>query len=310
MFSPEINPGLGRSGRITPQLETLEDRCCPSTVAFQNHILTLTGDANASTMIVRDDGHGDVKATLNGHLTSFTGVQQILINSKTANDKIDYALTGALTTSEQLRLSLGSGNDQVHLDFTKGVSAPSLKINVDGGAGNQSIGADFGAITNTQLQLAANLGNGWDHFSASFHGNLAGTAHADVNVHGGHGIEGVNVQANGNIGAAAQLSVEAYLGTSNNTAHVNYTGKLDGRLAILEQGGPSWNWLETHVNLTPGSTGSVYVRELGGPSSDLLILTINTAGSQPRSIDALLNGGTGVNTSMHTANVRAINAGF
>ncbi len=63
MFSPELNPGLGRSGRVLPKLETLEDRCCPSTVSLNalTHLLTLTGDASNSTVVVRDDGHGDVQ---------------------------------------------------------------------------------------------------------------------------------------------------------------------------------------------------------------------------------------------------------
>ena len=310
MFSPELNPGLGRAGRFTPQLETLEDRCCPSTVTFHTHILTLNGDANNNTMIVRDDGHGDVKVTLNGRTTSASGVQQILINSKGGNDDIDYALTGKLTTSEQLKLNLGNGNDRVRLDYSKGVSAPSLKIDVDGGGGDQDITALFGAIANTDLDVSANLGNGWDHFSAFFNGNLTGAANVDVNVHGGRGIEGVNVQIDGNIGAAAKLGVEAFLGTQNSTLHVNYKGQLDGRLAILEQGGSSWNWMETHVDLLPGSDGSLYVRELGGADSNLLLLNINTAHSHLRSLDAVVNGGRGVNTTVHTANVRAINAGI
>ena len=68
MFSREMNPGLGRSGRVRPQLEALEDRCCPSGVSLHNHILTLTGDATNSTIIVRDGGHGNISAQIeDGH---------------------------------------------------------------------------------------------------------------------------------------------------------------------------------------------------------------------------------------------------
>ncbi len=201
MFSRESNPGLGRSGRVLPQLECLEERCCPSSVSFSNHVLTLQGDATNSTMIVLDDGHGDVQVTLNGHKTLVNGVQQILINSKTGSDTIDYSLTNPLTTSEQLKLNLGTGNDHVELNFTKGVTASSLNIALNGGGGgDRTVEADFGAITNTDLTLAAQLGSDWDHFTTSFKGAISGHAKVGVNVLGGTGYEDVNVNVNGNIG--------------------------------------------------------------------------------------------------------------
>ena len=309
MFTRETNPGLGRSGRVLPRLESLEERCCPSSVTFSNHVLTLQGGSAASTMVVRDDGHGDVQVTLNGHVTSVHGVQQILINSTTANDTVDYALTNTLTTSEQLKLNLGSGNDHVNLNFSKGVSAPNLNISINGGGGgDRTVTAEFGAVTNTDLTLAAQLGSNWDHFSALFNGNITGVAKVNVNVQGGAGYDDVNVKVNGNIGAQAQVNVAAYLGVQENTAHVDYTGKLDGKLSVLLQGGASWNWLESNFNLTPGSTGSLVAHELGGPSADLLILMVNDAGSHLHSLDALINGEGGLNTAVHTPNVKVLNA--
>ena len=308
MFSRESKPGLGRSGRVLPQLESLEERCCPSSVIFSSHILTLQGDASNSTMLVSDDGHGDIQVTLNGHKTSYTGVQQILINSKTGSDVIDYTLTNPLTTSEQLKLNLGTGNDQVKLNFTKGVTAPTLGISLNGGGGDRTVEADFGAITNTDLTLAAQLGSDWDHFTTSFKGAITGHAKVGVNVLGGTGFEDVNVNVNGNIGAQAQMSVNAKLGRQEATAHVNYTGQLAGNLSVALQGGSSWNWLESHFNLTPGSTGALLAQELGGPESDLLILEVNNVGSHLKSLNALINGEAGLNTAEHTSNVKVLNA--
>ena len=303
MFSREMDPGLGRSGHVKPQLESLEDRCCPSSATFHSHLLTLTGDSSNSTMIVRDDGHGDVKVTLNGHTSSFSGVQQLLINSKAGNDDINYALTGKLTSSEQLSLHLGAGDDRVRLDYSKGVAAPSLHINIDGGGGDQNVTALFGAVTNTDLQVNANLGDGFDHFTALFNGDLTGRANVDVDVNGGRGIEGVTIQTHGAIAATAQMSVDVNLGTHNNTAHVDYSGKLSGRLAINMQGGPQWDWLESTINLTPGSTGSLFVHELGGGGADLLMLIINDKGSHLKSLNALIDGQGGRNTAVATPNI-------
>ena len=94
------------------------------------------------------------------------------------------------------------------LDFTKGVSAPSLNINVNGGLANQDVTALFGSITNTDLQLAARLGNGLEHFTADFNGALAGNANVGVNVQGGTLSDSINVQANAAIAATAKLSVD------------------------------------------------------------------------------------------------------
>jgi hypothetical protein len=310
MFSREKDPGLGRSGRVVPRLESLEDRCCPSSVTFLNHILQVTGNAaSASTMIIRDDGDGDVTVTLNGKTTFHSGVQELLLASKGGNDTINYDLTSPLTKSEVLKLNLGDGSDKVKLDFTKGVSAPSLKILVDGGGGNQTVETDFGSITNTNLQLTASLGSGWDHFAANFNGNLAGIADAHVSVTGGVGVEGVNVEVHGNIASTAQFNADVNLpGSAGHTVHVDYTGKLSGRLSILEQGGPGWDWLESVINLTPGSTGSLYDHELGGGGADLLMMLVHDAGSHLRSLDALINGGAGLNTGVVTPNVRVLNA--
>lgn len=310
MFSPEMNPGLGRSGRVLPKLETLEDRCCPTTVALNahTHLLTLTGGAAASTVVVLDDGHGDIQVSgLAGataaHPLKYTGVTGISINSTTGNDVIDYALTGPLTKSEQLTLNLGKGDDQVKLDFTKGVSAPSLNINVNGGLANQDVTALFGSITNTDLQLAARLGNGLEHFTADFNGALAGNANVGVNVQGGTLSDSINVQANAAIAATAKLSVTTTVDGESDTVHVGYAGKLAGGLSIQEKAGGGWDWQEADINLASGSTGSLFAHEQGGAGADLLILTVQDVGSRLRSLSATINTGVGRHAVVSTSNV-------
>ena len=142
MLSREMDPNRGRSGRTLLHLEALEDRCCPSGIAYnaQLHTLTLTGDSTSDTFTVRDSGNGTVNATVvdgHGHQTTLTksGVQHIAIQSGTGNDRINYTLLNRLTASEQISLNLGKGTDTVSLDFSKGVAAPSLSVDVEGGVG-------------------------------------------------------------------------------------------------------------------------------------------------------------------------------
>lgn len=315
MFSPELNPGLGRSGRVVPRLEGLEDRCCPSTILFNTHthLLTLTGDASSSTVMVRDDGRGDVTVTgLAGataaHPRKFTGVSAIEIDSKTGNDRIDYALTGVLTRSDSLNLNLGRGDDSVKLDFTRGVSAPNLNVNINGtGGSNQDVTALFGSIHGTDLRLAARLGAGLGHFTENVNGNVTGKANVNMAVTGGKGSDGISVKVNGDIAATAHVSVQATAGSNDSTLHVDYNGKLSGHLSILERTGPGWDWMESDVNLKAGSTGWLKDHLVGGTSNDLLLLKVHANGSALKGLDAEIVSGPG-NATAHTANVRVVRA--
>ncbi len=279
MLSREMNPGLGRSGRVKPQLECLEDRCCPTAVALTPPPLILIDNVSNALMSVRDDGQGDITVNFNGHTTTHHHVKSVEIESTNgANDRISYTLTNALKQSEQLTLSLDQGNDQVRLDFSKGIASPKagviphVGVTMNGGGGDNEVTAVFGAITNANLNLTANLGNGWDHFQAQFAGALSGQSNVNVTVNGGSGVSGVNIAASGAIAANASLSVKVADGSNDDTSSVDYSGKLSGHLSIQENAGAAWDWLETNVNLAPGSNGWLSAHELGGAGADLLIL--------------------------------------
>ena len=322
MFSREMNPGLGRAGRVRPQLEILEDRCCPSGVSLQNHVLTLTGDSTNNTIIVRDGGHGNVSAQIEDghgvwHSLSGIGVSTINVNSNGGNDRIEYDLNNTLTSSETLNFNLGKGNDQVHLNFTQKITASSLKINLNGGGGNPDVLATFGEIDGTNLQLLARLGNAQNHFNskwdggaqfyAKFTGNENGNANVNVNVQGGDGISGINVNAGGNIAKTAKMAISTTVGNNDNTVHTDYAGQLLGSLTIQDQVGSGWDWLESNINLTKGSTGSLVANLHGGSATDPLILNVRDSGSHLQKLDATITGGKGDSTIDHTGNVKVLN---
>ena len=315
MFSRETKPGLGRAGRVKPQLEALEDRCCPSTVWLNphTHVLLLTGDASNSSVVVRDDGRGDVQVSgLAGasaaHPLKFTGVAGVTIDSKTGNDHIDYALTAALTKTETLTLNLGKGDDQVRLNFSKGVSAPKLTVNVNGvGGGNQDVTAVFGAIHGTDLRLAAALGGGLCHFNAAINGDLTGNANVHLGVTGGRGSDGINVRVHGQVAATAHLAIQTSAGANDSTLSVDYAGKLLGHLSIQEKDGAGWDWLESNVVLAPGSTGWLTDHLVEGEGIDMLLLQLQDRGSQLRGLDATITSSPFA-VAAHTPNVKVVNS--
>ena len=328
MFSREINPGLGRAGRVRPQLEILEDRCCPSGASLHNHVLTLTANSTGQdSIIVQDFGKGAIEARVDGGAAQwFNGVSTIDINSIGSANKatrveheasIEYDLKGNLTNSETLNLNLSQGIDHVNLNFNQKISAKTLKINVDGGGGNPDVLATFGEIDGTNLQLAARLGNSWNHFDskwgggasfyAKFTGNENGNAKVNLNVQGGDGVSNINVQVRGNIAKTAQMAIAATVGNNDNTVHTDYSGKLDGSLTIQDQVGSGWDWLESNINLTRDSTGSLVAHLHGGSATDPLILNVRDSGSHLHKLDATITGGAGDSTIDHTGNVKVLN---
>lgn len=305
------HPQGPRFGRTRPRLESLEDRTCPS-VVLHGHDLLVTGSSGGDQIIVRDGGHGNVSASVvdgGGHRTALSanGVQRIEIDAQGGSDHIDYALTAALTSSEQLVVNAGPGRNQISLDFSRGVSAPSLNVQVQGGSGDDTLNATFGAVRNTNLTFGARLGDGFDHANILLAGDVTGNARVAVAVAGGAGYDGWTIQERGNIGAAAQVSLTAQGGAQSSTVHVDYTGKLDGRLSVQALGGDSFDWLESTVNLTSGSTGSLTARVVGGRGDDVLTLMVYDRGSHLRGLDALEVGGGGTNYVYHTPNVRTQN---
>jgi hypothetical protein len=311
MLSREMDPNRGRSGRTLLNLEALEDRCCPSGIAYnaQLHTLTLTGDATNSTFTVRDSGNGTVSATVvdgHGHQTTLSksGVQHIAIQSGSGNDRINYTLLNRLTASEQISLNLGKGTDTVSLDFSKGVAASSLSLNVEGGQGSDQVNAVFGAIHNTHLNFATHLGTGPGQFHAALNGDLTGTANVNLSVKGNVAYDGMNVAVHGNVAASAALTIAEQGGAGKDTMHADYWGRVDGHLTVNLTGGAQFDWIESNVRLSAGSSGWVSDKILGSPGDDLLILRLYDAGTHLHARTASIDGGAGYNIAIHTPNVQ------
>jgi hypothetical protein len=314
MQSREMDPNRGRSGRGVPQLETLEGRCCPSTVMMRGHTLLITADNANSTISVRDGGHGNVTATVTdgaGHRSTLSGrdVTQIQIQARAGQDRIDYQLTGPLTSSEQISLNLGKGQNQVNLDFSRGISAPRLSVSVqDSQQGYDDVNAVFGSIRNTQLDFQGHFHDGQNHFQANLNGDVTGSAHVNFDVLGGQLFDGLKLRAHANVEANAQLTLHANGGPGKDTVHVDYWGKVDGKLTVRAEGGQDDDWVESNVWLTPGSKGALDAHVTGGPGHDLLVLKVHDQGSRLKSEKSLVDGGGGDSQAVHTANVRVIHA--
>jgi hypothetical protein len=298
----------GRAGRALLGVEALEDRCCPTTLSLIGHTLLIQGSNANDVVTVRDDGIGDVTANItapgvNKSITAHS-VQKVVIQPGNGNDHVTYQLTGNLKVASNLEVDLGSGDDTVKLDYSKGISAPLVGVQLNGGKGSDTVDAVFGAVQGTALSVNAQLGSRNNHFFASL-GNVAGAARVALKVHGGAGFNGILVQEQGAIGALAQVNLEADAGGGPDTVHVNYQGLLSGKLNILVNGGTKFDLLASDVTLSTGSKGNLKDMIFGGPGDDLLVLRVYGQTSKLHSYLAQIDGGLGVNVGFHTPNVKA-----
>jgi hypothetical protein len=302
----------GGVGRALPGLEALEDRCCPTTLSMQGHTLLINGGPGNDVVTVRDDGVGDVVASVkSGGVTktiSAHGVQQVEIHTGDGNDRVSYQTTGVLKTSRMIDIVLGKGSDQVNLDFSRGATAPKLAVDLEGKAGADEVALKLGAVSNTNVNLTAHLGAGVDHLFALLNGNLSGAAQVLLKVSGGASYDGIVVEAQGAIGAAAKLGVDLAGAAGADTLHVDYVGQLNGQLNILEDGGPGPDLVGSNVTLKAGSKGVLNDQVNGGAGDDLLVLFVNDHSHKMKSIKAHVDGGAGNNIALVGPKVQVTHA--
>jgi hypothetical protein len=312
MQTRQTDPNRGRAGKAFLGLERLELRDCPSSVVFSNHALILTSTGTSDTISISDNGAGTMTASISddGHVVkeTFKGVTSLeVITPAKGNDQINYTLTAPLTTSETMKFLLGSDNVQANLNFSKGVSAPSLAIQLQTGSNSDQVDAVFGAIKNTKLTFDTTLKGFNDQFAVNLNGALTGTAQVLFDTTSGPGYNGVDINATGSIASGAALTIDTTGGKVTNTIHANYSGQLDGKLTIHTQGGSTYSLLESLINLAAGSTGSLNAEVLGGAQGDLLILEVK-GNSHLKSLTALLEGKGGQTLGVATPNVKVVNA--
>lgn len=300
--------------RFFPNLESLENRCCPSvSVVRVFNTLIVQGDGADNTVTITDQGNGAISASITGSsgnaANSGANIRNVVVYTRGGNDTVNYQLTAAKTASLNLAIDLGSYQDgtgntnNVNLDFDQNISCPWLTIGVTGTRGQDHVFAEFGAITNTYLNYAAYLGANNDSFEAVLGGNINGYASVAMAAIGGWGNDTINVHqsaANVDIAYHALLSLLLEGNGDADTIDFDYQGQVKGKLSVGIYGGYGADTVNAELTLNSGSTGRVAAAVFGGEDSDTLTLKICGTSS---SLYALLDGGAGTDTCFHTANV-------
>jgi hypothetical protein len=307
-----------RSRSFRPQVETLENRWCPSvSVTVFSHTLVVQGDSADNAVAITADGSGGVSATITGTTGTATGsgtaITNVLVNTRGGSDTVAFTLTGPLTSRLNLGIDLGYFQDSsgttnsVTLDFSQGVSSPYLTIGVLGTRGTDNVTASFGSVSDSYVYVGAYLDGGDDSFDATVTGDIHGYEVA-IAAFGGSGKDTLGTHVTGAVDAGAYLAVLLDGGFGDDTINFDYTGQMNGKVGVALAGGYGTDAVAGNITLDSGSTGKVAAAVFGGDGDDTLTLNVNdNSGGTLGSVYALLDGGPGTDTCTATSNVTVIN---
>ncbi len=278
-----------RSTRLN--LETLEDRCCPTTISASNGVLTITGDDGPNHVSISQKDSGDgltinydswtpqgLKTFSQSYFSSFC--HAIVLDLKGGDDSVNYTLWSDFLYAKSVWGFFGTGND--HFGFYSGVgySVPSpahlkadLAIHL---FMNQSSKADvdlrFGQVDGAKLTVSALLGDGDDKFSAQLNGDLTGSADVAFTVLGGAGNDEMTITGGYytpnlpgkpstkvpmHVGAEAKLNINLQGGEGEDDLFLSIYTENDGQIRYHLDGGDGVDIVIPWISQTNGSTGQV-----------------------------------------------------
>jgi hypothetical protein len=262
-FSKQTN---SQFAPFKPELGVLERREVPSaTVTVVGGKMEITGDGSANAVVIRDDGSGNVSATVVTGSTQVTRsaskVNQIVVHTLGGDDSVSFQLTRNMLTALDLDVDVGAGNDRVAIDLYRGVSGVPLEIEIDGGVGYDSAQVQFGKINNANVTLDASLGQDSDSANVVFFDGVSGNSKIDANVSGDTGADRVDFNIMGKIDSAANLDIHASNSLdANDRLLLRYRGELDGNLSAEIDGAAAAYGVQARFALDPTSEGTLAVR--------------------------------------------------
>jgi hypothetical protein len=209
-------------------LETLEDRrLFAVAIGFvAPDMLTFTGDGQADTLVLKDNGAGVFSGERNnavGAMIPFGpigGIRRIQVQMNGNNDTVRYELGADPTTGRQVSVDLGSGNDY----FTM-TAAPDI---------------DFAGNTYLALKVTGQAGD--DYLTAFHRGELDGRM--ELILDGGDGNDRLVHDVMFDAGSTGGFVARSFGGNGNDFQHLLVRKTLAADpvfINALASGGAGWD---------------------------------------------------------------------
>jgi hypothetical protein len=254
----QATPAANVRRSFRPKVEGLEDRWCPATTfGVNNGTLTITGDAQANHILIRDGGNGTVTGNIvdgnqpTGRDFAFINVSRIVVSTNGGNDGVTYLQTGDRSSAMTFVAHLGSGNDVFHSEIQGDIRTFSfLEMFVRGNADNDTIGVHADSDTDVQalslLRVDLNGNEGKDTILALYRGEADGELR--LNARGGSSDDTIAVRMDMDVGSEGRLgaandraTVEGNSGNDTLTFRVHTPGSPFFKVtATIDGGSNTW----------------------------------------------------------------------
>jgi hypothetical protein len=277
----------------------LEDRCLPAVnfAVFGSTLVAFAPTApnqGGASIIFRDNGSqsaGNVTAISAAPFTPQVAITDVIVLMTGPNESVSYFLTGNLTGTRNVSVSLMKGTDT------------------------------FAAVVNGNLQAKSSL-SFFISASPSTVNGVRGTAQITGLVSGsvltGASLSWTAVTTAGNsflsflesgsVAAGATVFVGQFGGSAMNTINTFYVGQMNGQMSVFTVGGPKNDALTTDLEFLAGGHGTLNPSLiLGQGGDDNLRFLIHNANPGVLLTTAVLDGGSGNNTGERTSNVLSFN---
>jgi hypothetical protein len=149
--------------RFVPRLLAFDERCLPTVTAAivpGTTILQITGDANANTITITDNGTANgVTVVGDGQTFTFTDtIAAITVDAGGGDDVVTYNLTSTLVSSRNIDVHLGAGNDTFTANMSNQGLAPFISLDIstygEGGKDALTLNAqNFNTDSNSILNI-------------------------------------------------------------------------------------------------------------------------------------------------------------
>jgi hypothetical protein len=137
--------------RVALNLEQLEARDCPSASVFaQDHTLYITTEPTSDVVQLRDDGHGQVTASVwDGRgraIVSSSGIDTIVMHLRGTHDWVDFTAAAPLQHNLSVMIDLGPGShNRVHFELQPGIDVGgAFAVDLRGNLGHSAVNTVVG----------------------------------------------------------------------------------------------------------------------------------------------------------------------
>lgn len=282
--------------------------CSAASLNRNTRTLTITGAEDADRVSIQQNDAQRILFVTTGCGNSPDVRQQfpsqfvdsIMVQLSGGNDTFHYTTVSDLQFRKNIRLSLGSGDDNAFVRWAEdgGRARADLNLNVTGNAGSDAVGVRVGRVrSGVTTSISVDLGDGDDGFVAQVLNPATARANLSVTTLGGQGNDELQYFASGAMARRSAVNVRLDGQAGDDSAEVQNIGRIDGNITQMLTGGAGDDSISAALIDATGD-GRYVVTSNGSAGDDTLITDLRMANRSRLSLESSINGGAGADQAI------------